>query len=84
MLQNSSGNEGNTLTSEYQGSKSSEPSEFCEDCTNPTASASEQPRTKKSVLPTWRMLPEKGWIEPLVAATREFRRQKTTHLTQNE
>jgi hypothetical protein len=47
-----------------QGGKSAEASEFCEDCTNPATSASEEPPNQKNRRRplTWRMLPERGWI----------------------
>ena len=81
----STGNDGNTSTSEYEGSKSSEASEFCEDCTNPAASASQEPPNKKmrGSPPNVQDASRKK-VNRAVAATTEFIRQNTTHLTANE
>ena len=62
--------EGNTSTSEYQGSISSEPSEFCEDYSNPPTRAPEEPPQKKmrcgpaTVAATTQPRPDKGCIAP--------------------
>ena len=85
MLRISSTDEGNTSTSKYQGSKSSEPSEFCEDCSNPATSASEQPPNKKMRRgPANVEAASRRRVDRAIAATTKFIRQNTTHVTQNE
>jgi len=80
-----SGNEGNTSSSENVGSKSSDDSEFCEDCSNPATSTQEQPPNKKMR----RSSPNtekasRSRVDRGIAATREFIRQTTTNLSQKE
>ena len=85
MIIISSGNEGNTSTSDYQGGKSSEASEFSEECTQPAESASEEPPNKKMRRgPANVKAASRRRVDRAVAATREFIRQHTTHLTQNK
>ena len=84
-METSSENEGNSSTSEYMGSESSEASEFCEDCTNPATKASEEPPNKKMRGgPPNVYHASRRKVDRAVAATREFIRQNTTHLTANE
>jgi hypothetical protein len=85
MMENSSENEGKTSTSEYMGSKSSEASEFCEDCTNPATKASEEPPQKKiRPNPSNVERASKAKVDRAIEAATEFIRQNTTHLTQHE
>ena len=85
MMENSSENEGNTSTWEYMGSKSSEASEFCEDCTNPATRASEEPPQKKiRRSPANVVKASQTRVDRVIAAAREFIRQNMTHLTENE
>jgi hypothetical protein len=81
----SSRNEGNTSSSENVGSKSSDDSEFCEDCTNPATSTSEQPpnqKMRRSSANTDKA--SRSRVDRGIAATREFIRQTTTNLSQKE
>ena len=64
------------------GSISSEPSEFCEDCSNPATSASEQPLNKKMRRgPANVEAASRRRVDRAIAATTKFIRQNTTHLT---
>jgi len=81
----SSANEGNTSSSENEGSISSDDSEFCEVCTNPARSTSEQPPNNKirnSSANTEKV--SRSRVDRAIAATREFIRQNTTNLSQKE
>jgi hypothetical protein len=81
----SSANEGNTSSSQNVGSKSSDDSEFCEDCTNPATSTPEQPPNKKMrrTSPNTEKA-SRSRVDRAIAATREFIRQTTTNLSQKE
>ena len=84
-MENEGENEGNTSTSEYMGSKSSEASEFCEDCTNPATRASEEPPQKKRrPNPSNVERASKAKVDRAIAAATEFIRENTTHLTEDE
>ena len=77
--------EGNTSTSEYQGSISSEPSEFCEDYSNPPTRAPEEPPQKKMRCgPATVAATSRQRVHRAIAAARAYIRQNTTHLTDNE
>ena len=84
-METSSENEGNSSTSEYMGSISSEPSEFCEECSNPLTSTSEEPPNKKMrPSPSNVVNASRNKVDRAIAAARESIRQNTTHLTDNE
>jgi hypothetical protein len=84
-MKNSSENEGNTSSSEYMGSTSSEASEFCEDCTNPATRASEEPPPKKiRRSPANVVKASQRRVDRAIAAATEFIRENTTHLTEDE